>query len=153
MVTLGDLDSKLSALTRTYRFVAVTPGDDPGVLGSAGWKGMNDDCISHFGAAYPSVRMCTTEELLSTPVADWPTLTVGGVGWYRVHPVIAAANSNHWVDISGLSRADPADLSCAGWTAGSPRLSICLHETGEWRWGSCDASIGVTCCAPEDEIP
>ena len=70
MVTLQQIYDKASAAAaqsspcELYRFVGVSSASSNG---GAGWKGLSNLCVSQFVSTYPSIRMCTSEEILRTP--------------------------------------------------------------------------------------
>lgn len=131
----------------TVRFIGVTT---TAIAGNAGWRNLNLACSSQFGATYPTVRMCTSKDILQTPVIQWPSLP--GNAW--VQPVIVSAalvNSGPitggFVDISGLTTTYPDWLSCNGWST-RDNSGLALLSTGGFGFGTCAfASTFVTCCA------
>jgi hypothetical protein len=143
MVTLEEIDAKLSALSSgetRLRFIGVTASTP---LGNDGWLFFNDRCDQEFGATFPGVRMCFSEEILNTPPGDWPALP--STAW--VQPTLILLNATHVYDISGVrSDADDA-LSCAGWRIGSG-AGLAVDTTGQYSTESCGNRRAVTCCAP-----
>ena len=161
MTTLAAIDAKLNALSETnslYRFVGVTTAT---TQGGAGWKGLNDLCVAQFATTYQSTRMCSTEEVMKTPVRAWPTLA-GEPSGYWLQPVLlfsAFSGSNFYVfEYSGAfftSSGSPGGaLSCDRWsTINSSGVGIALSSAGSIATVTCNTSLGVACCSSPDETP
>jgi hypothetical protein len=139
----------------TGKFIGVTTTS---VSGNAGWRNLNLACNAEFGATYPTARMCTSKDILRTPVTQWPSLP--GDAW--VQPIIASAAlafdtgpGRLWggiQELSGVTVGSPADVSCNGWTgtsiSGSSNLGLVLKSNGGFGVNSCIYSTNaVTCCA------
>ncbi len=147
MVTLSDLDAKLSSLVAAHnlpnRFVGVTSATTTGL---AGFKGMGDLCRSQFAGTYPNVRMCFSEEIMRTPPAQWPAL--GGNYWVQPTFQAAVAQPPYVLDISGYySTMD--NLTCTAWNSNSSSVfGLVVTVIGSFVVYPCDNAFGVTCCAP-----
>jgi hypothetical protein len=152
MVSLQEIDAKLGALlvahpsTSLHRFVAITSAT---TAGDAGWRGNSELCRTEFASIYPSVRFCTTAEIIHTPPADWPSISGGTYAW--AHPVLVAGGTQ-WVDISGISNDDPRGLSCTGWQLSATGRGLAVSGGGFFD-PVCSSVNPVTCCAPPEEIP
>jgi len=148
-----DADGALRVGSSTGRFIGVTTVT---VLGGAGWRDLNLACNSEFGATYSMPRMCTSKDILNTPVSQWPTLNWDA--W--VQPVVVSAAPFNWgnqpsggsVDISGVVTPFPQDLSCDGWTGiamyGADNHGLVLKSNGGFGTRNCTfLNTHVTCCA------
>lgn len=142
MVTLEEIDAKLSTLATgqtLLRFIGVTASTP---LGNDGWLNFNDRCEQEFGAAFPGVRMCFSEEILRTPVGDWPSIP--SEAW--VQPTLILLNGTHVLDISGVRSDVDNALSCGGWRIGSG-IGLALDTSGTYSTVTCGNRRAVTCCA------
>jgi hypothetical protein len=136
----------------TGRFIGVTT---TAVSGGAGWRALNLACNSEFGATYPSARMCTSKDILKTPIAQWPALS--GDAWVQPMTVSAALTVNFggtlyggFQDISGVVVQDPQELSCNGWGYAGPGNGngLVLKSSGGFGLRGCIFSTTfVTCCS------
>jgi len=151
MVTLQDLDVKLSALVTAHsvhRFVGATSAT---AQGNAGWKGMGDRCQNEFGGTYSSVRVCFSEEIMRTPSSAWPSLS--GASGFWVHPsfqplAAGTTGANYGLDASGNS-SGLGYMTCIHWTyAQNDGSGLALDSTGAFKLLPCDGNLGVACCAP-----
>lgn len=121
-----------------YKFIGVTEAK---AIGNVGWKTLNEMCISEYGE---STRMCTSEEIMKTPVAKWPSL--GNTAW--IHPVFVVGGSSY-VDYSGRNHQDAEDLCCNSWCQGGG-TGLALHTSGKILLRECLHEYAVTCCTPDE---
>lgn len=148
MVPLDQLDAKLSAIAGgrvPHQFVEVTTTP---LAGSGGWRQLSQVCQDEFSATYASIRMCTSEEILNTPIPWQVPATF--VAW--VHPVYVPIGSSWGADVSGVIGDTTANLSCNGWSSGSAS-GLVLTGDGAFSQGACNQSFRIACCAPPGEIP
>lgn len=149
MVTLDEISAKLDALTGpSFQFVSVTTAVRPA---NVGWKGMSDACQKEFRSKYPSVRFCTSQEMLDTPVQNWPAATASA--W--VQPKIVDSGGALATDASGRDAGRPAEFNCFSWTTatGSTTGLALVVAPGSVAFDlrQCDWPLHVACCAPTAE--
>lgn len=136
-----DADGALRVSNSTGKFIGVTATAVPG---TAGWRNLNLACNAEFGAAYPTARMCTSWEILRTPVTQWPSLS--GNSW--VQPVIVSAASAGYVDMSGRSAGTPPELSCNAWSGEGTSTGLAVLSNGGFGLQGClNGTVRVSCCA------
>jgi hypothetical protein len=108
--------------------------------GGSGVLFFNLVCQAEFGAA---ARMCTSVEVLETVV-----IPAGLTGTAWVRPVLSPGTDALATDASGISAANPQELTCRGWNSTSwPGLYV--DYNGQFHGGElCNTARSVSCCAP-----
>jgi hypothetical protein len=149
MTTLQQISDKLDQVATTTwsnQFVGVTTAT---IDGTHGWWQMNQLCVGQFGA---SARMCTTKEIMTTPVSEWPDLNPYNAAWVHPHLVSSAGHT----DFSGISASSGGDFSCNGWgTTGTTGMFL-VGGGGQYNGAfaapaDCSVEHHVTCCLPPSQ--
>ena len=117
-----------------FRFVGL---GNP-TLGSAGIDDLNAAC----DAAHTGSRMCSSLEILKSPVIQTFSASV----WLRPD-IVGVDGAGNAVDASGLTFPS-ARLTCDGWKNGSGFSGLALIPNGGFNILACDATRNVACCGP-----
>lgn len=148
MSTLQQVNNKLDQLaaqTWSFQFGGVTTATTDG---SHGWWSMNQLCTNEFG---PNARMCTSKEVMSTPVSQWPSLAAYNGAW--VHPYFAPTGG--YTDVSGMAVSSGGNFSCNGWgTTGTTGMWLVGGGgtyNGAFAVSNCTMVIHVACCLPPSQ--